>query len=97
MFQNCPRCVNGFPAKSLLDDLEDLREARAALVHVDVVGVVFHLGGAAPDAEMQGSLRQAIEHGDFFGEPQRVIPRQHQHRGAERQVGKFCGDMRHHQ
>ena len=83
--------------QSLFDDLEHFGEARAALVHVDIVGVVFHLGGAAPDAEMQGALRQAVEHGDLFRQPQRMIPGQHQHRGAERQVGKFRGDMRHHQ
>ncbi len=83
--------------QSLFDDLEDLGKARAALVHVDVVGVVFHPRGATPDAEMQGALRQAVEHGDFFGQPQRMIPGQHQHRGAERQIRKFRGDMRHHQ
>ena len=87
----------GLSRQALLDDLEDFGEPRAALVHVDIVGVVFHFRGAAPDAEMQGALRQAVEHRDFFGQPQRVIPGQHQHRRAERQVRKFRRDMRHHQ
>jgi len=74
-----------------------LDEARAAFVHVDIVGVVFHLRGTAPDAEMKSALRQSVEHRDFLGQPQRMIPGQHQHGGAKREVGKFRGDMRHHQ
>jgi hypothetical protein len=79
----------------LLDDAIAFGEARPRLVHVDVVGVVLHLGRAAADAEMQRAVRHAVQHGDLLGEPQRVVPRQHQHRGAKRQVGKGRRDVRH--
>ena len=82
-------------AQPLLDDFKNFREARAAFVHVDAIGVVFHFRGAASDAEMQRSSREAVEHGDFLGEAQRVIPGQHQHGGAERQAGESGGDVRH--
>ena len=81
----------------LLDDLEHFGKARAALVHIDIVGIIFHLRGAAPDAEVQGAPGQQVEHGDLLGEPQRMVPGQHQHRSPQRQIGEFGRDMRHHQ
>ena len=87
----------GLAGEAFLDDAIAFGEAGAGLVHVDVVGVVFHLGRAAAYAEMQRALGHAVQHGDLLGQPQRMVPGQHQHRRAERQVGEGRRDMRHEQ
>ena len=81
------------PSSAVRDDLVDLLEALAAARHVKPEGVELVLGRAAPDAQVKRLLGEQAEHRDLAGESQRLVPRQHQHAGAERQLREAAGDV----
>ncbi len=56
-------------------DLEAFVEPGAGLGHGHAVGAVLALG-AAGDAGDQPPIRQAVQHGQLFGQPQRVVQRE---------------------
>src|SRR3546814_15347978 len=70
-------------AQSQLDDPPTLLEAGARLAHVDAVGVILQLRGAAPNPQMQFAVRESVEHQDLFSDAHRIVQREHQHRRSE--------------
>ena len=83
------------PGEALADDVQRFREPAARFRHGHAVSVVFGLRRAAAEAEMQGAPRQRVQHRDLFGDAHRMVPGQHQHRGAEPDIRAERGDMRH--
>src|SRR3546814_8554263 len=82
-------------AQSQLDDPPTLLEAGARLAHVDAVGVILQLRGAAPNPQMQFAVRESVEHQDLFSDAHRIVPREHQHRSSEAEFGTGSCHVRH--
>ena len=92
-----------FVAQRLDHDLRRLGEARPRLAHRDAEAFVLGRGGAAPEAEQAAPAAHDVEQRDLLGDPHRVVPRQHDHRGAELdalgaagEVGQQLGRRRRH-
>ena len=87
--------ISEAPARKRLgEELVTFAEAVPAHIHVDAEGVIFHFRRAAPQAEMERLFGERVELGDFLGEAERLVPRRHQHAGAECEIGKARGDER---
>ncbi len=65
--------------------LEAFVEARAGLVHVDAETAKLVVAIAAADAEIEPAAREKVEGRRLLGEQHRVVPGQHDDRGAEPQ------------
>ena len=63
-----------------------LVEARIGLLHRHAEPGELVVAVALADAEIEPSAGQQIECGGLLGQQHRVVPRQHQHRGAEPQM-----------
>ena len=85
------------------DDLRRLDKARPRLPHRDAEALVFDARRAAPEAEQAAPAAQDIEQRDLLGDAHRVVPRQHDDRGAELDalgaagvIGQQLGRRRRH-
>ena len=83
------------PGEALADDVQRFREPAPRLRHGDAVSIVFGFRRAAPEAQMQRAPRQRVQHRDLLGDAHRVVPGQHQHRGAEPDIRAERRHMRH--
>src|SRR5437879_432246 len=72
-----------FLRHSFTDDQRALDEAIAGLLHIDTEAVVFDRGSAAPETKDGAAAGKHVEQCDIFGDLDRVVPWQHDHRGAE--------------
>ena len=72
------------------DDVQRLPEAVAALVVRHAVDVIGPGKPAASDAEIEPALADLVHGGNFFGDPKRVVQRQHVHRHADAQPAGSC-------
>ena len=93
----------GFAAQRRDDDLGRLDKARPRLLHRHAEPLVFDAGRAAPEAEQAAPAAQDIEQRDLLGDAHRVVPRQHDDRGAELDplrapgvIGEQLGRRRRH-
>src|SRR5207248_1487416 len=68
-----------------------LHEALPRRAHVDSEAVVLDPGEAAPEPEDQTSAAEVVEQGDLLGDPDRVVPRQHDNCGAEAERPRLPG------
>ena len=78
-------------------------EALAALAHFEAEAVELHPPEAAPHAEDHPPVRQVVEQRDLLRDPDRLVPGQHDHHGAEAgarrppgHVGQELGHARAH-
>jgi len=71
------------PGQRHLDDLRRLDEARPCLALVDAEAFILHAGGAAAEAEHRAPAGDDVEQRDLLRHPDRVMPRQDDHRRAE--------------
>ena len=78
------------------DDVQRLAEARLALHVGDAVEIVGAHHTAAPDAELEAPPADVIDGGHFLGDAERVIERQHLHRGAHAESLGARGDRARH-
>ena len=76
----------------LHDDLIGLDIDRRRQIGVDAEIVQLMRRGAAADADLEPAMAQMIEHTDFFGEPQRMMRRQHIDQRAEADAFGALGD-----
>ena len=74
-------------------DLGRFHEAPARLLHRDAEARVFHARRAAAEAEQAAPAAQHIEQRDLLGDPDRIVPRQHDHRGAQRDPLRPSGEI----
>src|SRR6185437_8085550 len=65
-------------------DLRGLDEARTGFLHRDAEASVFDARGAPAEAEHAAPATQYVEQRDLLGDAHRIVPGQHDHRGAER-------------
>ena len=72
----CPR---------LQQDLDRFLEPRIGLLHWHVETGEFVVAVAFADAEIQSSSRQQVQRRCLFGQQNRIVPGQHDHRGAKPQ------------
>ena len=79
--------AEGLAAQQPLGDLVMLAKEVARVGHVDGARIVFDPGHAAPQAEMQVGVGHQAQHRHLFREPHRLVPGQHDDRGAEPQIG----------
>ena len=82
----------------LADDLHRLVEALGGLVDRDAEAVELGLAVALADAEIDPPAGQQVERRDLLGDQHRIVPRQHDHRGAEPDVlgaRREIGEHRH--
>ena len=75
------------------DDLGGLHEARPRFLHRDAEAGVLHGGRAAAEAEHAAAVREDVEQRDLLGHPHRVVPGQHDDRGAEDDALGAAGDV----
>ena len=66
-------------------DFDAFVEARIRLLHRDAEPGEFVVPVPLADAEIDPPARQQVEGGDLLGQQHRIVPGQHQHRGAEAQ------------
>jgi hypothetical protein len=76
------------------DHLRRLDEDRAALLLVDAEAFELDPAEPAADAEDQPPVREVIEHEHLLGDPDRVVPRQHDHHRAELDGARAAGEVR---
>ena len=62
------------------------------LVMIDAEIIEFMRRGAAADADLDTAAAEMIQHADFFGEPQRMMRRQHIDQRAEPDAARALGD-----
>ena len=67
----------------LLDELDALLDALAAVLHVDAEGIELVADETAPDAEIEPALRQLVQGRGLLRHPHRIVERQHRGAGAE--------------
>src|SRR5258708_2691386 len=79
--------------KSLADDDRAFDEAIARFLHVDAKAVVFDRRGAAPEAEDRPAARDDIEQCDLLRDLNRVMPWQHDDRGAKLHALRTAGNV----
>ena len=89
---NACREIHLAPRQRLHDDGIGLDIHRLRLVRIDAEIVQLMRRRAAADADLDPALAQMIQHADFFGEPQRMMRRQHVDQRAEAQA---LGALRH--
>ena len=80
----------------LADDLHRLVEALGRLVDRDAEAVELGLAIALADAEIDAAAGQQVERRDLLGDQHRIVPRQHDHRGAEPDVLGARGEIGQH-
>ena len=78
-----PRRVRG-PGSG--HDFDAFVEARIRLFHGDTEPGEFAVPVPFADTEIDPPARQQVEGGDLLGQQHRIVPGQHQHRSAERNV-----------
>ena len=83
--------IHRIARQRLHDDVIRLDIGRLRPVRIDSPISQLVRRGAAADADLDAASAQMIEHADFFGEPQRVMRRQHIDQGAE---AKASGALR---
>src|SRR5436305_12978474 len=69
----------------IYDYRERLFEARISLFHIDAESGELVVAVTLADPEIEPAARQQIQRRRLLGEQYRVVPRQHEHRGAEPQ------------
>ena len=77
----------------LADQLRGLGKARARLAHRDAEPFVFDARSTAAKAEQAAPAAQYVEKGDLLGDADRVVPRQHDDRGPERDPLGAAGEI----
>ena len=78
-----PFMLEAVVRQGLDDDLRRFDKAWPRLVHRDAEALVFDARRAASEAKHATSAAQDVEQCDFFGDPHRIMPGQHDDRGAE--------------
>ena len=74
------------------DDVDRFLEARLGLLHRDAEADELVVPVALADAEIQPPARQQIDRRRLFGQQHRVVPGQHDHRGAKPQRARARAD-----
>ncbi len=67
----------------LLDDGEGLDIHRRRRIGINAEIVKFVRGCAAAYADIEPAVAEVVEHADLFGEPQRMVGRQHVNQWTE--------------
>ena len=80
-------------AQRLADQLRGFGEARPRLAHRDAEALVFDARRAPAKAEQAAPAAQDVEQRDLLGDADRVVPRQHDDRGAERDPLGAAGEI----
>ena len=73
--------------------MRGLHEAWTGLLHRDAEAGVFDTGGAAAEAEQAASAAQHVEQRDALGDTDRIMPGQHDHRGAKLHALRAAGEI----
>src|SRR5438045_2153577 len=76
------------------DDVRRLDKARPRLAHRDAEPLVLDARRAAPKAEQAAPAAQNVQEGDLLGDPDRIVPRQHDDGGAEANAAGAPGEIR---
>src|SRR5712691_753056 len=71
-------------------DLQTFVEACIRFLHGDAESGEFVIPVSLADAEIDPPARQQVESGDLLGQQHRIVPGQHQYRGAEAQCRGTC-------
>ena len=83
MLKNWPLVFEAFLRQAEADDVEAFLEAWPRLVHRNPKTFVFDTRGAAAEAEQTAAAAQHVEQRDLLGDADRVVPGDHDDRGAE--------------
>ncbi len=74
------------------DDVDRFLEARLRLLHRNAEADELVVPVALADAEIQPAARQQIDRRRLFGQQHRIVPGQHDHRGAKPQRARARAD-----
>src|ERR1044071_4333202 len=75
------------------DDLRRLDKARPRLLHRDAEAFVFDARGTAPKAKQAAAAAEDIEQRDLLRDSHRVMPGQHDDRGAQANAAGAAGKI----
>ena len=82
-FEELPLPLEDVLAEGPDHDLRGFHEAGARFLHGDPEAGILDARRPPPEPEEASAARQDVEQGDLLGDADRVVPRQHDHRGAE--------------
>src|SRR5438552_11284212 len=75
------------------NDVRRLDKARPRLAHRDAEPLIFDARRAAPEAEQATPAAQDVQERDLLGDPDRVVPWQHDDGGTEADAAGAPGEI----
>ena len=92
-FVELPVPFEDFVTQCFGHELRGFGEARPRLLHRHAEARILHGGRTTAEAEHTAAVGEDVEERDLLGHPHRVVPRQHDHGGAERDPLRPAGDV----